>query len=166
VKKGLAFRPTVSNPMDRDLPDKTLIRRSTMPDVIRRVDYFNTTIRDRPGEGYKLLAQFAEMGLNLVAFTAVPIGPSSTQLTLFPEDSGSMASAAQRAGMRLDGPHPAFLVQGDDKLGALAEIHQELYAAGVNIYASSGVTDGRGTFGYLIYVRPEDYDRAAAALGI
>ena len=137
-----------------------------MPDVIRRVDYFNTTIRDQPGEGYKLLAQLAELGLNLVAFTAVPVGPNSTQLTLFPEDSGMMQSAAQRAGMRLEGPHPAFLVQGDDKLGALAQIHEDLYEAAVNIYASSGVTDGRGTFGYLIYVRPEDYERAAVALGL
>lgn len=137
-----------------------------MPDVIRRVDYFSTTVRDRPGEGYKLLAQLAEMGLNLVAFTAVPVGPTHTHLTLFPEDSGKMQSAGQRAGMELDGPHPAFLVQGDDKLGALAEIHQELYRADVNIYASSGVTDGRGTFGYLLYVRPEDYERAAAALGV
>ena len=137
-----------------------------MPDVIRRVDYFTTTIKDRPGEGYKLLAQLAELGLNLVAFTAIPMGPSSTQLTLFPEDSGRMVSAAQRAGMRLDGPHPAFLAQGDDKLGALAEIHQALFGADVNIYASSGVTDGRGTFGYLLYVRPEEYERAAAALGV
>ena len=137
-----------------------------MPDVIRRVDYFNTTIRDRPGEGYKILAHFAEMGLNLVAFTAVPVGPSSTQLTIFPEDTGAMVSAAQRAGMKLDGPHPAFLVQGDDKLGALADVHQALYMANVNIYASSGVAHGGGTFGYLVFVRPEDYDRAAAALGI
>ena len=137
-----------------------------MPRRIRRVDYFNTTIRDRPGESYKLLAQLAEMGLNQVAFTAIPVGPTTTQLTLFPEDSGSMEAAAQRAGMRLDGPHPAFLVQGDEKMGALADIHQELYQADVNIYASSGVTDGRGTFGYLIYVRPEDYERAAKALGI
>jgi hypothetical protein len=137
-----------------------------MPDVIRRVDYFNTTIRDRPGEGYKLLAQLAELGLNLVAFTAIPVGPNSTQLTLFPEDSRMMQAAAQRAGMMLEGPHPAFVVQGDDKLGALAGIHEVLYKANVNIYASSGVTDGRGTFGYLIYVRPEDYERAALALGL
>ncbi len=137
-----------------------------MPDVIRRVDYFNTTIRDQPGESYKLLSQLADMGLNLVAFTAIPIGPNQTQLTLFPADSGAMEAAAQRAGMRLDGPHSAFLVQGDDKLGALAEIHERLFDADVNIYASNGVTDGRGTFGYLIYVRPEQYDRAASALGV
>ena len=89
-----------------------------------------------------------------------------TQLTIFPEDSARMSAAAQRAGMRVDGPHSAFLVQGDDELGALAEIHQELYRADVNVFASTGGTDGRGTFGYLIYVRQGEYDRAAAALSI
>lgn len=133
---------------------------------IRRVDYFYTSVRDRPGEAYNLLSQMAEMGLNMLAFTAVPVGPTHTQLTLFPEDSGKMAAAAQRAGMTVDGPHPAFLVQGDDELGALAEIHQELFRANVNVYASTGVTDGRGTYGYLVYVRPEEYERAAEALSL
>ena len=137
-----------------------------MPDVIRRVEYFNTTIRDRPGASYEILSQLSELGLNLVAFTAIPVGPNHTQLTLFPEDSGRMAYLASRAGMKLDGPHQAFLVQGDDKLGALTGIHEALYRADVNIYASSGVTDGKGTFGYLIYVRPESYERAADALGV
>jgi hypothetical protein len=68
--------------------------------------------------------------------------------------------------MKLEGPHQAFLVQGDDKLGALTGIHEVLYRADVNVYASSGVTDGKGTFGYLIYVRPDSYARAAEALGV
>lgn len=133
---------------------------------IRRIDYYYTTVRDQPGEAYQLLSQLAELGLNLVAFTAVPMGPAHTQLTLFPSDSGKMEAVAQRAGMAVDGPHSAILVQGDDKLGALAEIHERLYRADVNVYASSGVTDGRGTFGYVVYVRPEDFQRAAEALGV
>lgn len=133
---------------------------------IRRVEYFYVTVRDRPGEAYQLLAQMAEMGLNMVAFTAVPVGPNVTQLTIFPEDSGKTAAAAQRAGMKMDGPHAALLVQGDDELGALAGIHQDLYRSGVNVYASTGVTDGRGSFGYLIYVRPEEFELAAKALSV
>ena len=133
---------------------------------IRRVEYFYVTVRDRPGEAYQLLAQMAGMGLNMVAFTAVPVGPNVTQLTIFPEDSGRTAAAAQRAGMKMDGPHAALLVQGDDELGALAGIHQDLYRSGVNVYASTGVTDGRGSFGYLIYVRPEEFELAAKALSV
>jgi hypothetical protein len=133
---------------------------------IRRVEYFTTTVQDQPGEAYKLLSQLADLGLNLLAFTAVPVGPLRAQLTIFPEDPLRMADAARKAGLVLDGPHLALLVQGDDELGALARIHAKLYEAAVNIYASSGVADGRGSFGYIIYVRPEDYERAASTLGV
>ncbi len=133
---------------------------------IRRVEYFSATVQDRPGEAYKLLSQLADLGLNLVAFTAVPVGPMRAQLTIFPEDPLRMADAARKAGLVVDGPHPALLVQGDDELGALARIHAKLYDADVNVYASSGVADGRGSFGYVIYVRPEEYERAATALGV
>jgi hypothetical protein len=34
----------------------------------------------------------------------------------------------------------------------------------VDIYASSGVTDGQGSFGYVIYVREDQFDEAARAL--
>ena len=133
---------------------------------IRRVEYFTTTVHDRPGVAYKLLTQLEDLGLNLVAFTAVPVGPLHAQLTIFPEDPLSMANAARKTGLVLDGPHSAILVQGDDELGALARIHAKVYEADVNIFASSGVADGRGSFGYVIYVRPDEYERAATALGV
>ncbi len=133
---------------------------------IRRVDYFYTTVKDQPGEAYRLLSQLADMGVNLLSFTAVPIGPLHTQLTIFPEDTQMMAAAAKKAGLPLDGPHPALLVQGDDKLGALAGIHEKLYEENVNVYASSGVTDGRSSYGYVLYVRPDKYETAAKALGV
>ena len=133
---------------------------------IRQVDYFYTTVREEPEEGYKLLSRFAELGINLLAFTAVPFGPTLTQLTIFPEDTLKLQDEAKKDQIPLDGPHPALLVQGDDKLGALAEIHEKLYDAKVNVFASSGVADGRGGYGYIIYIRPEEYERAAAALQI
>jgi hypothetical protein len=32
-------------------------------------------------------------------------------------------------------------------------VHAKLYEAKVNVYVSSGVADGRGGYGYVIYVR-------------
>ena len=133
---------------------------------IRKVDYFYCSVVDQPGEAYKLLAQLEQIGINLLAFTAIPIGPNRTQLTLFPDTPEKLITEAKRSNLSLDGPHPAILVQGDDELGALAEIHQLLFRANVNVYASNGVTDNRGSFGYLLYVRPEEYERAAAALKV
>jgi hypothetical protein len=133
---------------------------------VRRVDYFATTVRDEPGEAYNLLTALANLGVNLLAFAAVPTGPLHTQLTIFPEDSARLANEAKKGHLVLDGPHPALLVQGDDELGSLAELHMKLLRASVNVYAATGVADGRGSFGYVIYVRPEQYHTAVAALGL
>lgn len=133
---------------------------------IRRVTYFYATVEDRPGEGYQLLSRLADLGVNMLAFTGVPVGPTRIQFTIFPEDRAKLQTAAAEARISMDGPHPAFLVQGDDELGALAGIHEQLYRAQVSVYASNGVTDGRGTFGYVLYVRPEEFDAAARALGV
>jgi predicted amino acid-binding ACT domain protein len=134
--------------------------------TIRRVDYFHFSVQDRPGEAYKLLTLLAEVGVNLLAFTAIPHGPMRTELTLFPESTSQLQSAATKARMAMDGPHHALLAQGDDELGALAGVHERIYEAGVNVASASGVTDGRGSYGYVIYVRPEEFDKVAKALGV
>ena len=133
---------------------------------ISKVEYFKTTIIDRPGEAYKLLSQLALLRINLLAFTAIPVSPTDTRLTVYPENPKFMKNEASRAGLYLEGPHPALLVQCDDRLGALADIHLKIYDADVNVESASGVTDGRGAFGYVIHVKTEDFDKAAKALGI
>jgi hypothetical protein len=133
---------------------------------IRRVEYFHATVKDQPGEAYKLLSQLATAEVNLLAFNAVPVGPEQTQLVIFPESVESLAHAAERTGLIMTGPQRAFLIQGDDKLGALVDLHRKLSDARINVYASSGVTDGVGGYGYVLYVRSEHYEDAAAALGV
>ena len=131
---------------------------------ISRVENYYTTVEDRLGEAYRLLSQLRDLGINLLPFAAVPVGVNRTQLTLFPEDALKLEEAGGKAGLSLDGPHRALLVQGDDRLGALADAHAKLYDAGVNVYASSGVEEGGGSYGYVVYVRPEEYEQAATAL--
>ena len=137
-----------------------------MANTIRRVEYFHATVVDQPGEAYRILSTLAALGVDLLAFTAVPVGPDRTQLTLFPADPSKMTSEANKARMEMDGPHPALLLQGDDRLGALVEAHEKLYRAEVNVYASTGVSAGAGKYGYVLYVRHEDCERAARALGV
>jgi len=90
----------------------------------------------------------------------------NTQFTLFPEDSDKLKAEAKKASLIIHGPIPALLVQGDDELGALTEIHKKLYEYGVNVAASTAVTDGKGGYGYIIYVRTEQFNDAVAALGL
>jgi hypothetical protein len=132
---------------------------------VRTVEYFYIMVKDRPGEAYRLLSHLATEQVNLLAFNAIPMGLEHTQLVLFPDSSDLLSKAAAGSGLTLTGPQRALLVQDDDRLGALADIHLTLREANINVYASSGVTDGRGGYGYILYLRPEDFRKAAQILG-
>ena len=131
---------------------------------VRTVEYFYTRVEGEPSRAYDFLARLASEEINLLAFSAVPFGPNHIELTIFPDRSDEFQHVAAKLGWTLIGPQHACLVQGDDHLGALAEIHRRLGDGGVSIYASSGVTDGEGHYGYVIYVKEEDHQAAAKAL--
>lgn len=130
----------------------------------RNMEYFYTTVSAKADETFDLLDNLARLGVNFAALTLVPIGPDSTQLTLFPEDASSLQAVAKQTGLSINGPHQAVLVQGDDEIGVLAEIHSHLRAQDVEVFASTAITDGRGHYGCILYLRPEDAERAVNAL--
>ena len=134
--------------------------------TVRRIDYFYIMVKESPGIAYEMLSGLAEHSVNLVAVTAVPFGPARTQFTVFPDDTAKMQRAAEQANVSLDGPHPALVVQGDDEVGALAKIHEKLVDASVHVAASTGVADGKGGYGYIIYLHPDEYERAAKVLDV
>lgn len=137
-----------------------------MADIIQRVDYFYTTVEDKPGEWRRLLELFKEKGISFLALTAFPTGDGNSQLDFFPVDSAEFREAASAAGVGLTGPQKAFLVQGDDRVGALVELHQKLSEVGINVHAVNGVSGGAGRFGYIFWVNPSDFSNAARALGV
>jgi len=132
---------------------------------VRTVEYYYTRVENEPDKGYELLARLASEDVNLLAFSAVPFGPNHVELTIFPDRNEDFRRLFAKSGWSLTGPQHALLVQGDDQLGALAEIHKRLNDASVRIYASTGVTDGQGRYGYLIYTKEGDHLPAAKALG-
>lgn len=137
-----------------------------MPARIRIVDYLYTTVPDKPGEACNVLFKLSAAAVNLLAFSIVPMGTDETQLVLFPDNLNSLARASEDAGILLSRPQHAILVQGDDELGALVDVHRKLGEANVNVFSSSGVTDGKGSFGYVMYIKSQDLDNAARVLGL
>ena len=136
-----------------------------MPTDVRQVEYFYTTVTDRPGEAYRLLSRLASDKVSLLAFDAIPIGIETAQILMLPESAEGLLAAAEKAGIDLKGPEYAFLIQGDDQVGALTDLHRKLFDAEINVYASTGVSDGRGGYGYVLYVRSENFRDAARVLG-
>jgi predicted amino acid-binding ACT domain protein len=73
--------------------------------------------------------------------------------------------AARTAKWKLQGPKKAFLIQGDDRVGALVDYFVRLAEAGVNVTATDAVATG-GQFGAIIWVNARDVKKAAKALGL
>jgi len=133
--------------------------------TVRNAEYFYVRTEDSREKAYELLAQLASAEVSLLAFSAVPFGPNHVELTIFPDHSDTFIQLAKKLGWVVAGPQHAFLVQGDDHLGALADLQRMLLEADVEIYASSGVADGSGRFGYVIYFKEADHATAARVLG-
>ena len=136
-----------------------------MADKIRRVDYYYVTIPDRPGEGARLLDALKEAGVNLLSLTAFPNGQGTTQVDLVTENTEGLAKAAKKAGHKLSDKKRAFFVQGDDRAGAAADVFSKLANAGVNIHSVNASAGAKGGFGLILWVHPENYEKAAKALG-
>jgi hypothetical protein len=137
-----------------------------MPDSIRKVDYYYTMVSDKPGEAARILKALHEAGINLIAFSGFPEGARRAQLDFVPEDSAAFTKAARKAGIKLSPRKSGFLIQGEDRPGALAELTRKLAEAGINITAVDAVCAGEGRYGALLWVKAADMRRAAKALGV
>jgi hypothetical protein len=136
-----------------------------MADTVRGVDYFYVTLPDTPGEGQRVLSALRESGVNLLAFLGFPVGGGQSQIDLVPEDAESLRAAAERAGVALSEAKRAFLIQGDDRVGAVADHLAKLAEANVNVTAATATAAGSRRYGMIVWVAAGDYERAAHALG-
>ena len=136
-----------------------------MGDSISLVDYFYVEAPDQPGEAARLLDHLRKAGVNLLAFSGFPRGKRA-QLDFIPADSVAFRSAAKAAKWKLKGPKKGFLIQGDDRVGALADLLRKLADAKVNVTATDAVCAGANRYGVILWVKPRDLKRAARALGI
>jgi hypothetical protein len=136
-----------------------------MADTARSVEYYYVTTPDTPGEGQRILSALNESGVNLLAFLGFPLGDGQSQIDLVPEDPASLRQAAEQAGITLSEPKRAFLIQGDDRVGAVADATAKLAEADVNLTAVAATAAGAGRYGMVLWVAQTDYERAASALG-
>jgi hypothetical protein len=133
-----------------------------MAETFRQVDYFYMKVPNKIGEGAKVLQALREAAVNLVAFSGFPAGRRA-QLDFFPADPAAFKAVAKANRWKLVGPKRGFLVQGDDRVGAVADLIGKLAAANINVIAIDAVSvDER--YGALCWVAPRDVKKAATLL--
>ena len=67
--------------------------------------------------------------------------------------------------LRTRKPKSAFLVQGDDRVGAVAEPLGRLAAEKIHVIAAQALAAGNGRWAMILWVRPSSQAKAAKALG-
>jgi hypothetical protein len=133
-------------------------------DTIRLVDYFYIATTDKPGEGARILQRLKDAGVNLTVLHAFPAG-RRTQVDFVPASSEAFKAAAKAAKWKVVGPKKAFVIEGEDRVGALTDYFARLGAAKINVTAVSASTSGTGRFGAVLWVKPRDVKRAGQVLG-
>jgi hypothetical protein len=136
-----------------------------MADSVQGVEYYYVTVPDAPGEGHRIISALKDGGVNLLAYLGFPLGGDQWQIDLVPEQPELLRDAAERAGFALSEAKRAFLVQGADRVGAVADTTAKLAEANINVIAAAATAAGAGRYGMILWVAPADYEKAAAALG-
>jgi hypothetical protein len=133
-----------------------------MAETVRQVDYFYTEVPNKAGEGAKALQALKDAGVNLTAFSGFPSGRRA-QLDFFPADAAAFKAVAKAKRWKLVGPKRGFMVQGDDRIGAIADLVGRLAAANINVTAIDAVGVGE-RYGAICWVAPRDVKKAAQLL--
>ena len=135
-----------------------------MADTIRLVDYFYIEAPDKPGEGARILDRLKEAGVNLLAFSGFPRARRA-QLDFIPADPVAFKAAAKQAKWKAVGPKKGFLIDCEDRVGALLDWLGKLAAEKINVTAVDAVCTGGGRYGAILWVKGRDVKRAAKILG-
>jgi hypothetical protein len=136
-----------------------------MKDQVLRINYFAAHVDDRPGVGAEMGKQLAKEGVNLLALLAYPEASGKTQVDLIPENPDALTKAARKLGLTLSPSKSAFLLQGTDRPGAMAEVLERLGNAKINVRATYGVCSGGNRYGGMLWVDAADVEAATRALG-
>jgi len=135
-----------------------------MTEGVRQVDYFYMEVPNKVGEGAKVLQALKDAGVNLLAFSGFPSGRKA-QLDFFPDDSAALRQVAKANRWKLVGPKRGFLIQGDERIGAVADLLGKLAQAKIDVIAIDAVrVDER--YGALCWVAPRDVKKAAKLLDV
>jgi hypothetical protein len=137
-----------------------------MPDEITQFDYHYIVIEDGASQTAGILNALAEAEVNLLAVSEFPNGAGKWQLDLITEDAETLSKAARDIGLNLSGRKSGFLVRGEHRPSAVAEVLSRLADNNIAVTAVQAVSAGAGRFGALIWVKPQDVVKAAQALGV
>src|SRR2546429_9643846 len=135
-----------------------------MAETVRAGEYFYVLVPDKPGEGARILGEPKRAGVNLLAYSGFPSGRGA-QLDFVPADPAAFRAVATQNKWKVKGPKRAFVIEGDDRVGACSDLLNKLAAAKINVTAMDAVAAGAGPRGGVLWVEPGAVTTTAPGLG-
>jgi hypothetical protein len=136
-----------------------------MADKVRKVKYCYAMVPMRAGQGAQMLSVLREAGVNLIAFSGFPAGSGRAQMDFIPENMAALRRVATKNGWKLGKVKKAFVVRGNDSVGSVYKHVKRLADEGISVTAADAVCAGKGRYGMVLWVKPNQYARAARVLG-
>ena len=131
--------------------------------MVRKVGYFAATVSNTAGQGARILEVLRQSNVNLLAFTGFPRS-GKAQIDFVPDDPGLFQRAAKKAGLKVRKKKVGFLVQGQDRVGAVADIMKKMAQAKINVTAIDALAAGKRRFVAILWVKPKNVSKAARVL--
>lgn len=129
----------------------------------QRATYFKANLEDKPGALLTVLKELKSKNLGLSGLWGYSTSEGKAELYVVTKNPDKIRNAWKASGFLAE-EGTGFWVKGTDKTGALLGTLEGLADSGVNIIAIDAVAVG-GKFGSFVWVKPEDVERAARALG-
>ena len=134
-----------------------------MPDTVRKVEYFSIHVPNKPAQAFGVLSTLVSGGVNLLACSGVPRGRRA-QIDVVPEDTKQFRRVVKKAGLEFSPQKSGFMIQGDDRRGALTDHLRALAENRVNVTGIEGLSAGEGRWGAIIWVEDEALKKAEKVL--
>ncbi len=136
-----------------------------MKDDVRKVEYAYIKVKDGPGVGANLLGELKKAKINMLAFSGFPAGGGKAQLDMVTQSTGKLKQLAKKKKWKLSPVKKAFLVTGKDRVGAVSSTLDKLNKAKINVTAVDAASAGAGRYGMILWVKQNNFARAAKVLG-
>ncbi len=133
-----------------------------MRQTIRQVTAVVMQVEDEVGVLNRALCELRSAGVSMVAVAS--LRRHGTALLAVPEDIEAVRKLASRHGVSLQ-MRPVFLIEGEDRVGALCEITAQIAQAGISIEDVAALSAG-GNYAALLTFADADLEAASEALGL
>ena len=131
--------------------------------AVKRITVSCLEIEDKPGTLHGLLSKAAAANVDLQCFAVFSAGEGRGRVYLSAKEPERLEACVQQLGIEATAA-AGFIISGEDKVGAAAEVLKGLAAGSINGVAGAAmVCDGQ--YQMLVIVDAADGNAAAEALG-